>query len=51
VVQTCRAVGQVLLLLCAKTCENGEDGVVYLYCIHIYIFYGESGAEDCVSMV
>jgi len=25
-VQVCRGVGQVLLLLCSETCGNGEDG-------------------------
>jgi len=51
-VQTCRGVGQVLLLLCSENVWEWRGQVWYISnYIRIYIFYCESGGEGCVSMV
>jgi len=48
-VQSCRGVGQVLLL--QKVWEWGGQVWYISNYIHIYIFYCEPGGEGCVSMM
>jgi len=64
-VETCRGVGQVLLLLCTKTCGNGENGcglsVIYPHlhlllrarcrrlCVHGVNFYRIEGFNSVES--
>jgi len=47
-VQTYRGVAQVLLLLCSKTCGNGEDGCGISLIISISISSIVSQAEKAV---